>query len=865
MKFANVTKRLVACGLAFALVVTGSGFQTGTASAAKKKKAAKATKVTVTVGKTKTIKVKKATKKVKWTIDKKGKKVVKITKQKGKKKDKAVIKGLKKGTATITAKYGKKSQKWKVTVKKATTNISSVNVDSLDTSCLIVKLKKEKPVNVSDLSIGLKEWSEGTYNYQATVKTLTTTDQITYRIYLSTQIENGAWINLKIGKDAKAVQYKQEIEAASEDMMYESIEKDSTFSYSCYKYFNSNTIIGNGKFAVKEGSLPEGVILNAKRGIIKGIPTVTGPTSVTLQVTDELGRTATAAVTFMVYDKNVIVSEPQKEEVRLDDYVEERLKETTTNKVGKTIYQSITIAPKGGSGSYTFTLTNPRLQGERLSTDSVDPLNPANVTKTAAKSTKLYLPYELPEGAYEYQITVTDQVNPAITTTATVTVNAVKYYNVKGNAKDVNSAFLAGNDLYFIPSDATSFSKHVGSVYFSKRTIYDDDEYNDYKDSDFFGNTSGDKFYYYFTWSETASVGTLDNATEFGEKRGTYAAELPAGEYIVKVYSPADDILYEMNDRVQIGATETNILDVSAPVRFFSVTGVAQYSNGNPVAGDENNPDKNRIYFETKDEQYENYYKYADFYVTPDKSGTFTASLPANTYVAYIYDEKGQRRYFNTDIAITDQDITLNDFKLSIARYIVSGRAIDGRDGGSNPFKLKYLYFIDSEGYETSVRTDENGAYDVLLPTGTYIVKTTLSDGDRHKIGEEVTVTDANVTADLVYTFANETLGAQPMTLGSILTIPSTGYSDLFAQLTVTETATYQISVTTTSSVDSWNFAIYNADGEEMTWSRTVTPTSYIATCTLTAGTYFIKAVPENDDEVQLIGNFNFLAQKSAD
>lgn len=72
-------------------------------------------KAQVNEGKTITLTVKNPTGKVKWKSS--NSKIVKVTKQTGKNKSKATLKGIKKGTATITAKIGKKNLKAKVTVK----------------------------------------------------------------------------------------------------------------------------------------------------------------------------------------------------------------------------------------------------------------------------------------------------------------------------------------------------------------------------------------------------------------------------------------------------------------------------------------------------------------------------------------------------------------------------------------------------------------------------------------------------------------------------------------------------------------------------------------------------------------------------
>ncbi len=72
-------------------------------------------KASVKEGKTITLTVKNPTAKVKWSSS--NSQVVKIMKKSGAKSSKVTLKGMKKGTSTITAKVGKKKLKAKVTVK----------------------------------------------------------------------------------------------------------------------------------------------------------------------------------------------------------------------------------------------------------------------------------------------------------------------------------------------------------------------------------------------------------------------------------------------------------------------------------------------------------------------------------------------------------------------------------------------------------------------------------------------------------------------------------------------------------------------------------------------------------------------------
>ena len=113
----NVVKTAHAKGLALLLAagMLMSQMSGVSADAKAKKPKLSATKISVTVGKTKRVTVKNA-KKVTWKVTKKAAKIIKLTK---KSKKGATIKGLKKGTAKISVqmKNGKKKVKKTITVK----------------------------------------------------------------------------------------------------------------------------------------------------------------------------------------------------------------------------------------------------------------------------------------------------------------------------------------------------------------------------------------------------------------------------------------------------------------------------------------------------------------------------------------------------------------------------------------------------------------------------------------------------------------------------------------------------------------------------------------------------------------------------
>lgn len=104
-----------------AALVLGVAIPSSPAAAKKKAPKLSAKKISISVGKKKTIKVKNASKKAKWSI-KSGKKQITLSQ---KKKASVVVKGKKAGKAVVVAKVGKKKLTCKVTVSKKKTPVST--------------------------------------------------------------------------------------------------------------------------------------------------------------------------------------------------------------------------------------------------------------------------------------------------------------------------------------------------------------------------------------------------------------------------------------------------------------------------------------------------------------------------------------------------------------------------------------------------------------------------------------------------------------------------------------------------------------------------------------------------------------------
>lgn len=804
-------KKVIACGLIATLVLTSNG-PAGTALAAKKMSLSKKT-ATVTDGKTTTLKVKNASKTVKWSTS--NKKVATVTAS-GKKKATAKIKGVSAGKATITAKVGSKKLSCKVTVKKAKSQIKSVAIDPLDTSCVVLTMKKATPVNVSDLVVAKKNYKEGAYNYKPTIKTIASADQITYRIYLDSTFTKGDWIKVTYNKnDSVEKQYLNKVYGYTTD---EYIKKGELTKENASQYFDN--MVGTVKYSLANGSMPAGMVLNTKRGVIKGIPTTAGSYVFKIKATDELGRSATATLTYNIYDETVLFAPEVYTGVRLDDYLDAVKGDTTINVPGETYYSSATIHPYGGSGKYTYTLDTPDIANVRLSTDVKDENGQAY--KKNASTSELLIPYEITEGEHLYAITVTDSQNSTLSTKMFVHVSATAYYNTSGVATDTIEAALSGNELYFYPVGSTSADSYISKREFEKITedgyVYYDVDFKDY----------------------TARIGSSDDANALmGNKKGTYSTELPAGEYIVKIHSDADGIDYQMNDHIVV--SKDDIHPVKAPIRFYSVNALAKYANGNPVAN-------SKVYFEMKDRQYEtSILSNMSFNVTTDANGTFVASLPANKYAAYIIDSDGNRQYFTQDIEVTDKNIEVSNFALSIERYTVEG-AVSRTSGGDNEpslMKNTTLRLYNAKGSYSEIETDESGNYKVGLPgNSTYIVKVQISNV-WHTIGT-IAVTNQNLSGqNFIYNFHTEIAYAPALTLGTDMPFAISGGAIAVAKFDVTESGNSYKFTMKGNYVDKMSIYVLDSSGYvEQSSYNTYTSSAYM-NANLSKGTYYVFAIPE--------------------
>ena len=748
----NVIKRIMACGLALSMVITGGNLTAGSASAAKKK-ALKINKkkITIQAGKTAQLSVSNAKKTVKWSTS--NKKVVKITQKNG---SKITIKGLKKGKATITAKSGGKKVTCKVTVKKAKPNFKSVSVDRFDNALVLNLKKKDKSLAAGDLKVYVKSFKQSAMNHEATVEYITTANAKQYRVYLNETIHNGDYVQITSGVSKASAQFKQTMHAKADQINLTTKLNVKYGASSLENYFENE--IGTLSYKVTKGNLPQGLTLDAKMGKIKGIATAAGASQCTVKATDELGRSASVIVNFGVYSKDALFCGNDNAEVALNDNVEVNgpgIDAANENRAPKDRVYLITntFKPVGGSGKYLFTLEANDTPGACLSTDKTDAATQA-VVQEVSDSTTLQIPYSVKAGKHTFTVTIKDAMDANKTATATFTLDAKNYFNVTGTLKGTNGTAANYTRTYFVPSTYRD----------SKDTIYD-----------------------LYTDSE-----------------GGYSVELPKGKYDVYVWN---GLTYRATSSITVKAADVQKI-VKIPVKLYTITANATYSNKDNVLADET------IYFEVANAKYEGARAYT---VTTDSHGAFSLNVAANTYSAYIFDEKGNRKYFDQNIKIVNKDVTLNSMKASIARYKVEGQVLNGTaSDASNVLDAvanKTISFINDKGYCMQTTTDSRGAYTIYLEGGKSY-KVTAEFGDAVRNLGTVTVADANLSKQiLTYTKETEFASAVDGAIGTEIKAVSTGNNDLIYKFVSAQDDILSVEAFS-DAYDSYNLYVLDENGQ---------------------------------------------------
>lgn len=396
-----------------------------------KKKAPKLNKnkVTITVGKKKTIKVKNTKKKVKWSI-KTGKKKIKLTK---KKKTSVVVVAKKKGKATVAAKVGKKTLKCNVTVKAkkkdtkddtstdkqvvTAVKISSVKVVNPET--IQVALTSAQKLSIANFTVKSKEYGHGAFNKKLTIASVNATDWKNYIIKLdneSAKVENNDYVQVTITG-------LQVTGTASVESVYtkapQEYTKESMFSIRATRKMEKTIYSsGYGNSMILSKKLPEGVSCDIIYDVDEECFQLTGAIAKAgiytgeIVYKDELNNRYTEKITWIVGDDKTLLAGC------LNSY--------GVYREGESNYVFTDLAISGGSGDYSFVFPDDEMYYEWE-----DEYLETKITSA---------------GKQEFEIQITDNENEELKTTVIWTVELIESQKVTVHVKDAMGNTITNND-----------------------------------------------------------------------------------------------------------------------------------------------------------------------------------------------------------------------------------------------------------------------------------------------------------------------------------------------------------------------------------------------------------------------------------
>lgn len=348
---------------AISLIVPNQGY------AKAKKPVLSKKKLTLSVGESKTLKVKNTKKKVKWSS---GKKSVASVSKKGR------VKAKKKGTAVITAKVAKTKLKCRVTVKaKAskkntaqntkpsnpsnntpnkntqdqTKGVSITSFRILNSTMVEVVLSEAQQLPASAFTVMMKEYSSGKYNHKCAVTKISTSDQKVYTLTIDNEDCFGKGFTVKISVTTMTGELSNE--AVYSGKSSGSYTSEETYTYEVgdkvkeYCFLETETA---GYINVKSVQVPDGITYHYEKSdtdgyclTFSGQPTKAGIYPYQIQYEDELGCRYTYKTTWIIGDKNTLLASME------DSYLL-----YTKSKVSLALGE---VKVAGGSGSYTFEVT----------------------------------------------------------------------------------------------------------------------------------------------------------------------------------------------------------------------------------------------------------------------------------------------------------------------------------------------------------------------------------------------------------------------------------------------------------------------------------------------------------------------------
>lgn len=418
--------------------------------AAVKKVTLNAKTATLAVGGKKTLKAtisptKNVSKKVAWSTS--NKKIATVS-------SKGVVKGVKEGKATITAKAadgsGKKAT-CKVTVGAGIASLSVVN-----NKVLRVTLTSAKELTAANFTVQNKKTPSGKYTTTESIERVTTADKKTYDVVLDTNSSIASYSYVNVTIPVLSVNKSKEIYVAevpdydSEYTAQETVEfitgtVGDTYNATWYEDVPTTGYVkrtvtglpaGLKAYVSKDGSTVR--VAGKYTSVLEG-------TTATLTATDESGKTYTKKYLFYVGDKNrlvgTVIAQDQLAYVPDDPNVAGNDAsgldiESYVYRINNSSYSTYgtRFIIGGGSGSYKYELTSvPAALGE-YKTDEDGERSFYAKTDASGKMAAV------PAGTYNFTVKVSDSSDANINGTISYNLNLVQGVTFTGTVKDAAGA-----------------------------------------------------------------------------------------------------------------------------------------------------------------------------------------------------------------------------------------------------------------------------------------------------------------------------------------------------------------------------------------------------------------------------------------
>ncbi len=441
------------------------------------------TKSTMTIGKKQTLKAtvtpkKASSKAVVWKSS--NKKVATVT-------SKGVVKAKKAGTVTITATAkdgsGKKAT-CKVTVKKAAvvkpvdpvpvTPLGIKSVKIVQGDMMEVTFTKATALTAADFNVWAKRYENADYLKKYTVSHVTTTDSITYKVYITGDMVFGKGLYIKV----EVPKLKLSKECVYMEDTY-NVENSVTLSYkvgATVKDTRQRLGIGYANYSIS--GLPAGiqyeVTTEATKQVMEfsGSPRKAGVYDSVLVYEDEIGSKYRLTIRWIIYDAdNLIVCD--KEEGALN---------TDWSSLFTPVYAY------GGSGSYTYEII--RAESDSAILDNCKITDDGDKININAKG--------IASGVYKIRIRVIDQKDGTKTGTGTLTFTIVDSYYIKGIVRDANGDPIEQYRYSIINKNKyAEYSNTISGVRYSTYNLstkkYDGTFYNEGLESGIYDVTISDR------------------------------------------------------------------------------------------------------------------------------------------------------------------------------------------------------------------------------------------------------------------------------------------------------------------------------------------------------------------------------------